>query len=204
MLLLLLTSGREPRPCAPLPLLRAPPSKLIPDLVPGARSALLRVRPGCCGLGFPLLRIFPCLWLQLLPRCPAPYPAVVSSNAHCPPLLSFPGLYPSPPLPLPSAGFSLQRPRGRRERGGKWSDTDHRQRGRSRRPSRHHLNSQKMGLKRPQVCTHTKRNTHSQGYIHMCLCSLLCPHHPHAVLRTGAFCPRLCTSTHAHSSSVCS
>lgn len=115
------------------------------------------------------MRIFPCLWLQLLPRCPAPYPAVISSNAHCPPLLSFPGLYPSPSLPLPSAGLSLQRPRGRRERGGKWSDTDHRQLGRSRRrPSRHHLNSQKTGLKRSQVCTHTQRNTHTPEVTYIC------------------------------------
>ena len=120
-----------------------------------------------------------------------------------PPFISW--SIPHPSL-CPSGGFSLCRGLGEGEgRGSRWPDPDRTQRGRSRwRPSRHHLNSQKVGLKGSQVCTHTKRNTHSQAHIYMCLCIHLWPHHPHAVLWTCAFYTCLCTSTYAHSSPMCS
>lgn len=81
-----------------------------------------------------------------------------------PPFISW--SIPHPSL-CPSGGFSLCRGLGEGEgRGSRWPDTDHTQRGRSR--WRHHLNSQKVGLRGSQVCTHTKRNTHTPKLTYIC------------------------------------
>lgn len=101
--------------------------------IPSAWSALGLVCPGCCGLltraapvrlwlsppaAFTLLTIFLCLRLQLLPWCPAPYPAFTSLNDHCLLRLSSPGPNPTP-TSAPSQGKDLGRGEGRNSR---WPD----------------------------------------------------------------------------------
>lgn len=137
----------DARPRAPPPLFRARALRAFRDSdpVPSAGSAILRVAPGCFRMlgdqgipsaapvplrcrpptAFPVLPIFLCLQLQLLPGGPAPYPATVSKNAPCPPRPSSPGPYQTP-TSVPSQGKVLGEGEGRSSR---WPDPESEQKG---------------------------------------------------------------------------